>query len=121
MEYSRLKEEHEQEEEMDIESILLYNMFPNAKFTISMDYDEMDKIITQQPSIIVIMNYDCYCYSKNKRKTEYYYIKGKNITNKYVIQSIIEQGFNPGCNHRFLEGFMKMNNSKFKFEILLGS
>jgi len=120
MEYTNLDEQYEKEQ-IDAEAALLYNTFPKAKFTISINYDELDTVITNQPSIILIYNFDCYCYRKNKRKTEYYYVRGKNITNKYLIQSLIEQGFYPDCNHKFLEGFMKMNNSAFKYEILMGS
>ena len=121
MEYSILKEE-EEEDKYDAEAALLYNIFPNAKFTISIDYDELDTVITREQSIIAIQRYDCYCYNNNnKRVTEYYHIKGKNITNRYAIQCLIEQGFTPYCKHRFFEGFTKMKNSSFKYEINMGS
>jgi hypothetical protein len=120
MEYIKLKEKEEQEQ-FDAEASLLYNMFPNAKFTISIDYYELDTVITRQPSIIAIQQYTCNCYNKNKRITEYYYVKGNHITNKFIIQTLIDQGFNPNCRHRFLEGFLKMKNSDFKFEIMMGS
>ena len=117
MEYSILKEE---KDKYDAEAALLYNIFPNAKFTICIDYDELDTIITREQSIIAIQRYDCYCYN-NKRVAEYYHIKGKNITNRYAIQCLIEQGFEPKCKHSFLEGFTKMKNSSFKYEINMGS
>ena len=127
MEYSRLDEYSvdekrvEYENKCDKEIALIRILFPKAKFTISIDYDELDKVISREQSIIAIQRYDCYCYNKNKQVTEYYHIKGKNITNRYAIQCLIEQGFEPKCKHSFLEGFTKMKNSSFKYEINMGS
>lgn len=123
MEYSRLNDANvesksvEFENNYDKEIALVNSMFPNAKFKIAIEYDELDTVITNQPSIILIQHYNCYCYNSRKRITEYYHIKGKHITNKYAIQCLIEQGFMPDCKHYYLESFTKMKNSEFKYEI----
>jgi hypothetical protein len=127
MEYSELNENNieakcvEYENNYDKESAYIQSLFPKAKFIISIVYDELDEIVTKQPSIIAICHFNCLCYSKHKRNAEYYYIKGKTITNRYIIESLIDQGFEPKCKHSYLEGFLEMRNSNFKYEILLGS
>ena len=127
MEYSQLNSENveakcvEYENIYDKESAYIQSLFPKAKFIISLEYDEIDEVITKKPSIIAICDFKCLCYNKHKRNTEYYYIKGKHITNRFIIESLIDQGFEPKCKHRFFEGVLKMKNTDFKYEILLGS
>jgi hypothetical protein len=127
MEYSELTSENveakgiEYENIYDKESAYIQSLFPKAKFKISIEYDELDEIVTKQPSIIAICDFNCLCYRNHKRNTEYYYIKGKTITNRFIIESLIDQGFEPKCKHRYLEGFLKMKNSEFKYEMLIGS
>ena len=35
-------------------------MFPNAKFTIAIDIEELDEVVTEQPEIIIKQEYSCY-------------------------------------------------------------
>ena len=83
-------------------------------------FEELDNIVTDETDIVVKNTYDCYCYT-NKRKTDYYYISGKHITNKFIIYKLIEQGLDLDCDHRFLEGFCKSKDSNCQFEIATGS
>lgn len=43
------------------------------------------------------------------------------MTNKYIIQKLINQGLKMDCNHVFLEGFIKSKDSECQFEIFAGS
>jgi hypothetical protein len=100
---------------------LIDNMFPNANFTIAIDIDELDEIITNEENIIVKSIYNCYCYDNYPRNTEYFYIKGKRITNKYILEELIRQNLILDCNHHFIEGFMKNPKSSCEFIIFTGS
>jgi hypothetical protein len=98
------------------------NMFPNAMFTVAMDIEDLDDIVTNLNNIVITNTYDCYCYDNRKeKKTDVYYIEGPNITNKFIINTLIEHGLSLECNHRFLEGFCKIPNSTNVFEIMTGS
>ena len=93
--------------------------FPNAKFTISIPYDELDEIITNEKEILLKYRYNCYCNENKKKKIERFIVKGDCITNRLCINKLIDEGFDLGCNHHFLEGFNE--NSDYEFEIFTGS
>jgi hypothetical protein len=111
------------EQDYENECNLIDLMFPNAKFSIAIDIEELDDIITTQPKIIIKSSYNCYCYEICKRTTEYFIISGKNITNKYIINELINQGLHLDCDHRFVEGFHNPSSIKSdcQFEIMTGS
>jgi Na+-transporting NADH:ubiquinone oxidoreductase subunit NqrF len=96
-------------------------MFPNAKFVISIGLEELDTVITAQTNIVIKQSYTCYCYEDCKKKPDFFYICGENMTNKFIIQELIEQGLEIECNHCFLEGFDKTENSECQFELGTGS
>jgi hypothetical protein len=112
-------EKTEEEYELEIEQI--HNMFPKAKFEIAINIKEMDKLVTDKDFIIIKKTYDCFCYKECTKKTEYYYIRGDNITYRFVIEQLIEQGLELDCDHHFLEGFNKSSGSDCQFEISTGS
>ena len=89
----------------------------NAPFTCLGVY-EWDDVITDLPSITIEQSYTCYCYN-TPRETEYFTITADIITNKVVMDYLIEKEFDPACNHSFLEGFHKKENGYW--EIMLGS
>lgn len=99
----------------------LDDIFPNAKFSIAIDIDELDDIITEQNNIVVQSTYNCYCYDDCKRKTDFFRISGNNMTNRFVLSKLIEQGLNLECNHIFVEGFNKIPNTNCQYEIITGS
>ena len=112
-------EKTDEEYEREIEEI--ERMFPDAKFTISIDIEELDDLITDKQSIIIKQVYDCYCYQDYNKKTEYFYIKGEKLTQRYVIEQLIEKGLEIECNHTFLEGIYKTKGSECQFELFFGS
>jgi len=109
------------DEEIECEIEKMHNMFPNAQFEVAIDIGEIDNLITDKQFIIVKNTYNCYCYDNCKKITDYFNIKGENITNRYVIEQLIEQGLHLDCNHHFLEGFYKTKDSDNQFEICVGS
>ena len=50
------------EDEYETQFDELNNIFPNANFTISMDIEELDEVVTDKKFIVVKQNYNCYCY-----------------------------------------------------------
>ena len=93
-------EKTDEEYELEIEQI--HNMFPKAKFEIAINIKEMDKLVRDKDFIIIKKTYDCFCYKECTKKTEYYYIRGDNITYRFVIEQLIEQGLELDCDHHFL-------------------
>ena len=96
-------------------------MFPNAQFSIAINIEDMDKLITTEHQLIIKSKYNCYCYTNCKKNTDFFYIQGENITHRYVIEQLIKQGLKLDCNHRFLEGFYKTVGSECQFELCVGS
>lgn len=110
------------EEEYEEEMRKIEEEFPNAKFTIAINYDDLDEKITDEKQIVIKNAYTCYCYEGNYRPTDYFIVSNDNITNRIVIQELIRQGFDPDCNHNFLEFFHKTSNSdSIEFEMYMGS
>ena len=89
--------ESEFDEESDIQ-------FPNINFSIIRVID-LDKVITDNKVAIKCV-FNCYCYSDNPRISEYFICKKeKNITNRDLINCLIDNKFDTQCNHYFLEQF----------------
>jgi hypothetical protein len=89
-------------------------MFPNCKFSICIDIDEMNDIISEEPQIIIQCN-PCngYCKKSGNRIYIYVYNNGNGITNKDMIQAMIDANYDPDCNHIFLETWEQMNDVTF--------
>ena len=115
--YEKTKEDYERENQ------LLDDMFPDANFTIAIEYDEIDNVISTEPYIILKNTYNCYCYDNKPRNTDYYYIHGNGnpITWKTLFNDLIKQGFKLECNHCFVEGIYKTNGSECQYEFMIGS
>ena len=109
--YYKIEEKEGYEDDID------NHIHLNAPFTCLGVY-EWDDVITDLPSITIEQSYTCYCYN-TPRETEYFTITADIITNKVVMDYLIEKEFDPACNHSFLEGFHKKENGYW--EIMLGS
>jgi len=89
----------------------LDQMFPDAKFTISIPLSKLNDVLTTKNSICLTKTHTCYCYSPAfggcPKKPTKYYIKGPpgggGITISRAIEQLIEQGFGGQCKHNFLE------------------
>ena len=114
----------EQQYEAEINQI--EEMFPNAKFSIAINIEDLDNVITDQTNIVVKHTYECYCYDNCNKNTDYFYITNRQdykmkMTNKFIITELITQGLTLECNHVFLEGFIQSKDSHCQFELLVGS
>ena len=113
------QEKTEEQYEKECEQIGL--MFAGAKFVVSIELQDLDEVVSELPAIIVKNTRTCYCYDGKDSSIDYFYISGNNITNAFIIHQLVEQGLNLACNHCFLEGFRKTENSDCQFEICTGS
>ena len=109
------------EEQYEYEMEQINEMFPHANFSICIDIEDLDEVVTNKSDIMIKNTYTCHCYDNCRKNTEYYHISGKHITNRYIINKLIEQGLNLDCDHHFLEGFYQMKNSECQFEMVIGS
>ena len=110
------------EEQYEYEFRQIELLFPDAQFTIAIDLEDLDDVITELNTIIIKKNYSCYCHANCKRNTDWFIINGEKITNKYVIHELIKQNLVLDCNHCFVEGFHQYpKNSNCQFEICTGS
>lgn len=111
------------DEEYEYDNKQINIMFPNAEFSVAIDIKDIDELITDKRELIIKRTYDCYCYSYDdtKKKADYFYIRGENLTYRYVIEQLIKQRLQIHCEHRFLEGFDKTTDSVCQFELCLGS
>jgi hypothetical protein len=109
------------DEQYEKEYELIEQMFPDAKFTVAIEFEDLDEVVTNLPAIIVKNAYTCYCYNGHNRPTDFFHISGENMTNAFIVEQLIKQGLDLDCNHCFLEGFYKTKNSDCQFEIWTGS
>ena len=95
--------------------------FKGAMFSIAINDSELDNVLSDQDQIMIKQDFDCYCFNK-KRDPRYFHIqcpKDKSLTNRCIIQQLIDQKMVLECNHVFLEGFIK--NTDCQFELATGS
>ena len=97
----------------------IHNMFPGAQFSVCININQLDELVTDLNQIVIRSDYGCYCYGDQPRKTEYYYIAGERITYKLVIDELINQGLELYCNHQFLEDIHHVDG--FLFDLWKGS
>ena len=111
----------EEEIEFAKTALILYEMFPDARFSISHDFlPILDDLLTEEKHIFLSNHLTCYCYDGMGRPNqEFYEIKGDRITYRYVLNELIRQDFHPECNHSFLEMITEATN--IQFDLCMGS
>jgi len=69
---------------------------------------QSNEVLMETDIVAIKCEFNCYCYHYNPRKTEYYICRKQfgKITSKDLIRCLIDNNFNPGCNHYFLEEFL---------------
>ena len=106
------------QEEIDIEIRQMNEMFPDAKFSPSIDLENLDNIFSDKKEIIIKQDFTCYCYDNINKRPKYYTIKcGENesLTNKYIINELIKKGIKVECDHVFLESFDLLKDNTYLF------
>jgi hypothetical protein len=81
--------------------------FPGIKFSVFIPRSSLDTIVANRDILSIRYVFDCHCYLNNPRKTEFYLCKKqtKGITNRDLIWCLVNNKFDPQCNHIFLENF----------------
>ena len=102
------------EEQYQTEFNLINEMFSDAKFNVSIDIDELDDVLSTEKTIVVKQTFTCHCYSNCNKHPSFYIIRGETMSQKYVIQELINQKFKIECDHQFIEGFDKLNETQFE-------
>ena len=108
-------------EQYEREQNLINEEFPNAQFTISIPYNELEEIVSLKSTIYILDRRYCYCNQHNPLPTQTFTITSNRspITKKIVLKQLIRQNLDITCNHHFLEGFHKLNDNTF--ELMTGS
>ena len=110
------------QEEIDIEIRQMDEMFPDAKFSPSIDLENLDDIVSDKKEIIIKQDFTCYCYDNMNKSPKYFTIKcseNESLTNKYIMTELMKQKMKIECDHRFVEGFDKHKDNIY--EIWTGS
>ena len=98
---------------------MLDEMFFNAYFDVSMDIKKLDDLVSDKNEIIIQQEFKCYCYKNLPTDNKIFTIRGDKLTNKYIIEDLINQGLVINCDHRFLEGFHNIGGNLY--ELVLGT
>ena len=64
-----------------IECEKIENEFPDCKFSICIDYSELDELVLELNNIRIKQTFPCYCYSECKKRNKFFNISG-NITSQ---------------------------------------
>ena len=90
------------------------NDFQEALFTNCIPSWQSNEVIMDTTIVAIKCEFNCYCYHYNPRKTEYYICRKQfgKITSKDLICCLIDNNFNPGCNHYFLEDFLVQTDAQ---------
>lgn len=92
-------------------------------FSVDYTYDELEEVVSTKPSITIVL-YHCYCYKyyhPDVYKKRYLVLSNSNkpITRMVVVNFLEKIGYDPKCDHRFLETIYE--NKKGEFELFFGS
>jgi len=80
------------------------NLFPNANFTVCIPSKCIDRVLLQTNTVAIKCEFKCPCYPE--RIPEFYICKKENfITNRDLINCLIENNFYPWCRCIFLDYF----------------
>lgn len=98
-------------------------MFPRVKFSVCIDLEELDEVLSNEAQIVIKCSHNCYCYDRCPRPNDYIVVRGNGrpITVKDAIKRMEEEGYDSDCNHQFLEGFWKRKPDSIEFEAWFGS
>ena len=110
------------QEEIDIEIRQMDEMFSDAKFSPSIDFEELDDVVSDKKEIIIKQDFTCYCYDNINKSPKYFTVKcreNESLTNKYIMTELMKQKMKIDCDHRFVEGFNHLNDNVY--EMYLGS
>lgn len=94
----------------------VYDLCPKSLFSISIPLSKINDVLTTEPYIIVRHRIRCGCYKR--RRCIQYRITLQEMSNKNIINELIRQGLHPRCDHRFLEGFIRVDGS---YDMFFGS
>ena len=88
--------------------------FPTAMFYVNIPIYELDTIVCRYDTLCIKCMFRCFCYTDRPKQSEYYICKknGGNITNRDLINCLIENGYEPECDHDFLEEFVRMTEGQ---------
>ena len=97
-------------------------LYPDAKFDICFKLHELDIFIYDQKTLLLVLDHRCCCYRNCPTPDDYLIVNSsnnQNITIRDVINQLVKSGYDPDCDHRFLESiYHKQNNI---FEAFFGS
>ena len=97
--------------------------FPTAKFSIAIDYDKLDEVISLERTIYILNKPTCYCYEgRDKPKKEVYkIISNIPITYRILFKKLISQNYSLKCNHSFVENIFLLEGQTNVYDFMLGS
>jgi hypothetical protein len=115
------------EDEYMKEIEIINEMFPDALFSVCIDLNIMNNVLSDNDVIIIKSDYSCFCYREFPRNTDFFIIRSPHngkITYKHVFTELMNQGLNlmdQGCDHIYIEDIALSGDSDCQFEFWLGS
>ena len=83
---------------------IIEELFPNAKFEVSINFNDLNNVITTKKEVKLIQTFDCWHYESYPKIDKTFIIKSnKPMTRRYIINELIKQDFSLDCEHRYLE------------------
>ncbi len=77
-----------------------------SKANFSVNVNNLESIITDKNEIMIKCSFQCYCYYRFPRPTEWYLCKSiTSITGNDIVKCLIDNDFDPNCDHRDLDMF----------------
>jgi hypothetical protein len=121
--HSMIEDEEFDEEKYNKEQDELDRLFPDLGFSICIELEELDDIISREDRIMMKDTRTCYCYDECKESSVFIEIKNINgqITYRDLFQKLNNIKFKRSCNHHFFEGLQQCKNSNIQFEMCFGS
>lgn len=115
----------EEELELHYEEVReeLERLFPDIKFSLGIELEDLDIKLSTLDKIIVKNTKNCYCYGDDNPPSDFIEVvkpEGEtHITYRDVIKKLSDIGYDPECNHNYLE--LIQQTTPIQFDLWFGS
>jgi hypothetical protein len=96
---------------------IIESHFPNAKVNMHYLAPRLHEVFSNRSGIVIKIQQGggCLCFRNEKCEKKFMLVQndGTGITYFQVLKAVHDSGFEPRCDHRFLEGFFKDTECQF--------
>tara|TARA_R100000655_G_scaffold80022_1_gene119440 strand:+ start:1033 stop:1434 length:402 start_codon:yes stop_codon:yes gene_type:complete len=90
--------------------------FDHAKFVCYIFKDTLQFDFSKEKMVVIKQTFNCSCFNNDNRPQNKYFVinNNNNLTLEEVIEELIKQGFEAGCDHYFLDDIEQETDVQYR-------